>query len=536
MIAEHEKPPVRASLKGTPFPTVRRVFPWLLLFLACLHIAGLNGFWWHTPDSALYLALARSLAEDGVYEWNLRPHTYVWPGFPGLLAVLRAMGIRSFLALNSVIAVFALACVGIACPLYQCVFGSQKKAAVALLLFGTSASLFYYSRYILTDVPFTFLVLCGLYCGLQMNQGSGRRSWLWTAAAALVVGLGVFVRPPGPLLGAALVAGLWLRRGSTTRWRTRLLKTTLLVLPALVAWSLWMYRCAAVTEGPPGSYYQTFFRAARTERYFSYFIHRAGQTLDFLGRTVGGADLDELGGVVLLAVALVGVAECLRRGRWEITLFGVFYAIGLFRAAPTRRYLLPILPIILIWLLEGSDVIAGYMLEKMGWVTEKRLRVTAYVMLGGFLTANLYEVTSVILEARSPRFYQEYKDGALLHHRALAAWLESNAAPASTVLAHRHRLLHYLTGLETWRASRRYIRRLAPDPASALVKAKVGYVVINSDEPDHQPDIKRLILRRPGLFERIGKFGSLDLYGVRLEAIRQEGVMGPQKGAVAGSQ
>src|SRR5215207_9221390 len=59
---------------------------WLFGAAALLYLAGFNGQWRVSPDSALYASLGRNLAEGRGYTYQGERHTWVEPGFPWLIS------------------------------------------------------------------------------------------------------------------------------------------------------------------------------------------------------------------------------------------------------------------------------------------------------------------------------------------------------------------------------------------------------------------------------------------------------------------
>ena len=59
---------------------------WLFGAVALLYLAGFNGQWRVSPDSALYASLGRNLYEGKGYTYQGERHTWVEPGFPWLIS------------------------------------------------------------------------------------------------------------------------------------------------------------------------------------------------------------------------------------------------------------------------------------------------------------------------------------------------------------------------------------------------------------------------------------------------------------------
>src|SRR5687768_7006933 len=59
---------------------------WLFAGVALLYLAGFNGQWRVSPDSALYASLGRNLAEGRGYTYQGEHHKWVEPALPYLIA------------------------------------------------------------------------------------------------------------------------------------------------------------------------------------------------------------------------------------------------------------------------------------------------------------------------------------------------------------------------------------------------------------------------------------------------------------------
>jgi 4-amino-4-deoxy-L-arabinose transferase-like glycosyltransferase len=123
------------------------------------------------------------------------------------------------------------------------------------VLLAFSRTLFVYSSHVITDVPFTFFALLGLYCGARMLQEPSGLRWRWCLVAACLAAAACAVRPLGLALLMALAAALWLRASALRQWRANLAWTALLAAPTMAAAALWIHRGAAVGTAAGTSYF-----------------------------------------------------------------------------------------------------------------------------------------------------------------------------------------------------------------------------------------------------------------------------------------
>ena len=137
---------------------------------AALYLAGVANRWEPTPDSALYLSLARSLERGQGYTFNGQPDNTVTPGLPWVLAAMRRAFGPEFLAPNLFVVLCALGALALA---YRSIsILSDRRTALAATI-GTAASYVYFfnAHCVLTDLPFTLLFWALFYCSLRVARG-----------------------------------------------------------------------------------------------------------------------------------------------------------------------------------------------------------------------------------------------------------------------------------------------------------------------------------------------------------------------------
>ncbi|MGD2174309.1 MAG: phospholipid carrier-dependent glycosyltransferase [Candidatus Brocadiaceae bacterium] len=508
----HKRP--AEPVHGLPgFRTPGRLFLLVLAVVALLHAAALNGHWWYQRDSALYMSLARSLAETGTYTFNGLPHAFVLPGLPMMLAPIYAAFGESLLAMNALMALFGVGCVALAYPFFREACPEGRHSTVCILLFGLSFALFYYSRRILTDVPFTFFSLATLLAGLRMVRTEGRASYLWAVAAGLAVACASAVRPLGPALMCALMAGIWLRPGWWRTWRRGVAQTLLALAPTLVLLAFWMLRSAAL-HTPSPTYTAVFLKGKTVVEMTTRILGNLPEALETVFKVVTGGDLDALGGVLLGVPVLAAVAASLRRGERLLIAFALVYGAGISIGSPSRRLMLPLAPVLLAWLVEGGPLLAGWIGTRARWASPRLLRCIGYAVLAAILLGNLARISEVVYRARASRFYSAIEKRKLSDYRELSDWLKENASSDGVVLVHEHRLVHYWTRLTAWRFRSRWLRLSREGVVAELQHMGVSYLVRDPDGEEYRAIIDRIMHSRPEAFERIRTFGNLEVFSV----------------------
>jgi hypothetical protein len=493
----------------------------LMAVAVVLYAAGLNGHWRFQRDSVLYMALGRSLAETGTYSFDYEPHVFVWPGFPAMLSVLYMAFGESFLAMNVLVKLFGLGCIAMAFALFGQLPLSWRQMLACFLLFGLSRTLYYYSSHVMADVPFTFFVVAGLYCGMRTLQTNGRTSWLWCMAASAATCGACFLRPLGPAVLIALVAGLWLRTGAAKRWAPNLGKTAVLVAPLAVLGAVWLLRCTEVNTPSHLGYYDVFIWRHGVVNAALHAVRRIPVAIGSLSDAVLGVDLPPAGVLLFLPMG-AGLVTDWRRGERLLCVFGMVYLGGICLGSPGRRYLLPALPVLLYWLVVGAGWIGGYVASRWKSVPYRRIDRVAAALLLLALTVNVMRIGKVIYEQRSPDFYAATGDARLKSYFQLSEWLTGTAGPQDVVLAYEYRFLHYFSRVRTepfprgrpdWRA--RWVGKLSQN-------AGTTYLVRDLHKDPPATGIGNLLRAYPDAFAKACTFGTLDVFRVSPDKLRKD--------------
>lgn len=185
---------------------------WLFTSLAALYLAGFTGEWRIGDDSALYLVLARSLAEGEGYRFGGEWHRFGYPGLPLLLAPLyRVFGEAARDAATWVIFVTAALTLAMTFRLFRLRAGVGVATAMVLLL-GVCENFYRYAFQARNDMPFLLGVVAVLagYEGLRIGRERGGRPVLnWGLVAGGLI-FATFMRPVMLVLHlAVLTAAAW---------------------------------------------------------------------------------------------------------------------------------------------------------------------------------------------------------------------------------------------------------------------------------------------------------------------------------------
>lgn len=319
-------------------------------------------------DNAGYMILAEALRSGAGYVDLHLPdapvHTKYPPAYPTLLAVLGWMGGLQLFKLSSL--ALTTGAVAFAAGLGRRWGDTPMIGVLAGLLFALNPVLLDYSHYVLSEALFVFLVLLSLWAAARSDRD--RRGSRWFGLAVAAAAAAFLTRTAGLPLLAALVALPALRKQ-----RRRAASAAAAAVLVAGGWALFQrlgapdqagylqqllmvdpYDPAAGTVGPAGLVRRT------AENFWRYVVDVLPGSL-----TGDGAAPGPLRGVVGILVAGLAVCGWTRRCVGEIRageLF-VFLYLGTVAAWPSvwtdRRFLLPVLPLIVIYGLIGVSTLAG---------------------------------------------------------------------------------------------------------------------------------------------------------------------------------
>jgi 4-amino-4-deoxy-L-arabinose transferase-like glycosyltransferase len=501
--------------------SANRRFLAFMLIVAALYALGVNSHWWYVRDSVRYMGLARSWAETGTYAVNGKPSLFALPGFPLMLSVIYSTLGENFLAMNIFMALCGIGSVALTCLLFDRTSLTWREKAAIVLLFGFSRTLYYYSRLVMTDVPFTLAVTAGLYCGVRMLQHERSVKSLWGFGAVAATCVACAIRPLGPVLAAALVAAIWLRHGSLKRWGRNLGWTSVLVGPFVVLAALWAYWSVRSGALLSDSYFYKFIADRGALALSTKMVRSAYALVESLSDTVLGTDLGLAVSIPLLLLIGVGVREGWRRGERLLSAYGLFYSISICISTPNRRLLLPVLPVLLYWLVLGTGAVGRYLAERRGMLTKRRAAQAAGILFFLALAVNGLRVSKLIYLARTPDFYSVDEDGRLKDHFALAEWLRTNTGPDDCVLLFDISVVQYFGRVKISHFSIGQ-RRYNPRKQLRLIrKDAVTFMVKDNGHPKSAKPMEQLLQAQPRAFRKVRDFGNLELFRVFPHALRQ---------------
>lgn len=469
-------------------------------------------------DNAGYVTLAYALLTQGAYvelfDPAAAPHTKYPPVFPALLAMVVALGARSWAALKVVAAVSTVVAVGAAFLWAERRIGPLAALGVAVAT-ALSAGVVYYSHWILSDPTFLAFTLLALWTLDRADEdGAG---WGWLAAGVAFTGLAYFTRSAGLPLAVALLVWLALRK----RWRGLAGAAAALGVPALLWW--WRGRSVAEAQGAYASEFwlvDPYQPALGTVGFGGLLGRVATNAVGYVGTHLPAGVIGARGptatllGVALTGLGVAGWALMVRRGR-VAELFVPLYT-GLILLWPAvwsgDRFALPLLPLLFVYaavaLSRVARRLAPGLVRPVGAVGLLLLVLPALGSFVGAVQGSRGCARMVAVEGPFACYGPRY--GRFVE---AAVWAGENLPPGSAVMSRKPRLFYVMSGIPS--------RTFPFDPSAAVHLSEadgVGarYVLLDQVDNLAAAYVGGAIRSAPGAFCSIRGFGSGDGIGTQL--------------------
>jgi hypothetical protein len=506
-------PPVpQAPILDQPLfkgPSDRKVWTWIgIIAILTVYAAAISPHWWIGHDSALYLTLARNLADGRGYTLAGQPHTHVPPGFPLFLAGLNKMGAGGFLALNSVMCLLGLATLALVFLLLRRLV-HRDWAFVLTVVLGLSNEMLQRSGEILSDVPFMLLVTAALLLCYRGWAKDRPAPLVWELASLLLVACCWFRAAGLPLvLGAVL--GLALAARGKARLRAAANAAAVCTLLAVCLVMAYQY-IQADAQPTAGSYTGSLKRLLADKsvlqllaQTLAHFYAASGQ----LSRLLVVQRLPLWLCMILWVVPIAwGMVLRMKRGDFIGPITVAVYVAGLSMASalPRTRYFLPIAPLLLLYLVEG-----------WAWLVS---RVTRKPIVASFWGAGLMIVLLAFnLPLVGRNIYQKHRhdafasqqDGKWRDSIAAGEFLSAMAPIDGNVLAEQ--VVGYLSRADCPAVSAAF--QNAPPPPEELEwflrRQRIAYVTVDTRKPAPLDSQLQALLAPQG--PPVFTHGSLQLY------------------------
>ncbi|MFW6336916.1 MAG: hypothetical protein ACOC3G_07290, partial [Phycisphaeraceae bacterium] len=443
---------------------------WLFAGLAGLYLAGFTGQWRIGEDSALYLTLARSLAEGEGYRFGGEWHRFGFPGLPWLMTPLyRLFGQAAPDAATWLMLLLAGLTLAGAYRLFRLHAGTGVATAMVVSV-GVCENFYRYAFQVRNDMPYLLGIVAVLagYEGLRRGREGGGRPAVDWAMVAGGMALLTCMRPVMLVFHAAVLAACaW----GVTRGPRRAMHAGLAAI-SVAAMALFFAADPRHEPAPPPSSQApvtataenlqptgTAAFAAPAEngavpRYESKLFAKIERLPETLSQGMGYWAKLTWGG--LLSEAVLGIelghgvfnaafaAVLLMAGLWlasQRPLWGLFVAANVGQMLlypPIERYVLPMIPLLLYagWvLLRGASRRLSQ--ERAKWL------VTGVVILA--VGPNLGLDVALIAEQRAPDTYARQGGGRFARVPGMADAVETHVPPDAVLISDEVRILALLT-------------------------------------------------------------------------------------------
>lgn len=457
-------------------------------------------------DNAGYMILGKALRTFSGYRDLYLPgsplHAKYPPFYPLVLAVLGWVGgLQLFKVASLLLTTGAVALVGFLGRRWL----GTRRGLLAALVVAVNPVLLEYSHYVLSEAPFVALVLLALWA---LEEESS-----WPYWAGLLVAMAAFLtRTAGlPLLAAAVLAP-----AAARRWREAGLAAAISAVAA-GGWALYQHLAAPAQA----SYLRQLVMAnpyapgQGTIGIGGLLARGAGNSWTYVSRILpgsltggpagsgapgAGGTLLTLAGVAVTGLALTGwILRAVERvGPAE--LFALFYAalIALWPSVWTdRRFLLPLLPLLLLYALGGASAVADRLVRRpsrrkavereTGGTATRAVPDGRTATVGALLIAAALAVPGVlyVLSAAPGRIrcVADYRAGtpceapALASFLAAARWARTGTPPDAVIANRKPRLFYLVSG------RRGDVYRFTKDPdflLAGLDAMRARYVVVDA--------------------------------------------------------
>jgi 4-amino-4-deoxy-L-arabinose transferase-like glycosyltransferase len=459
----------------------------LTLCVVAQFLLIVNGSWTATPDSALYLSLARSLASGQGYVFNGEPHTLVPPGFAAVLAGASVLFGESFLTYRCLMTLFGLLTALAGYLLIRRLCGR----ATALLIGGAFAVnhvLLENSTLTLSDVPFALTCLIGLHVALWAADSS--RGLPAAMISGLILGISPLLRINGLAVPVAVVFFLWCAWKGLGLARRMLLSALALACAyaPFFAWQWW--KLSFPQYFGEGTYYSAVAERGLGTQISVIFGALWGYVPETFYAVTGLTIKTGFVELIVPAVILVGLVEAFRRGDRLLVPFVTLQCAGLSLSSAGSRYLIMILPALYVLLALGLVRIAN------GLNSRGLTRVTARSILVGIFSVlmllNVGHNLVTVYHARTALEFDGPESQRSLPFFSAARWLKENA-PNSAVLSTHPRIIHYLSGNRTIPLSRAGVPetltwvKSEDDIRQLITERKPGFLFADTKNPHLYP-------------------------------------------------
>ena len=444
----------KGYLADFPLRSKHRIY--IALGLVAIYLVGITNTWWPTPDSSLYLTLARNMGQGNGYTFNGQVCNTVTPGFPAILMVLQWIaGENNYWAPQLFTVLCGLGTLWLSFLIFKN-FTDKNTALLVTICTALSYTFYTGSHLILTDVPFAFMFWVTLWVTLRAIRGS----LCWLLPVGLMVVVSLLIRAPGIVVIGPMALGLMLDKlPHVSRKRLLIIGATIGVIAVMTIGLMYLWG-KQVKQNE--SLYASIAQDAGQAGAFV-LLQRIGGSLWNLPSVFAEFLTGQKGffyvGIPAFICAVIGGVIIWRRG-WRtpiviVVLCTLGLAIGGESIALRPRYAMPIQPLLVYLILEGLFWSVTQISER--WkkpITPRTYHVVGIVFLilttGISLPRVLRNAVYYSYASHTGQYYDVIRKGRHKWRFEMADFLTVRAAPSDRIaIPGNGSIIHYLTDLVT---------------------------------------------------------------------------------------
>lgn len=442
-----------------------------IVAIGLAYLLSYSPHWFVGTDSALYLSLGRNLAEGKGYIYAGQPHTHVPPGLPALLAGLEYIGVGSIAVFNAAMLLMGLLALAASYLLLKSTAGHAWAALLTLVLAFTQEWV-QRSGELISDIPFALLVITAL--SLLYRTDARPRVVCWGLASIFLIAA-CWVRVHGFPIAAAAGLGTLISCWKQDRWKALGVPAALLIGCGISLIVFYSYYKSHVD--PFASSYLHSVSQISGGKVLQTFLRNLGELPNQLCRLLTGQRMP-LPVSILLFCLPIAIAAARRVVRRETVgpLTIVFYLAAILPVIVRTRYLLPLAPLLMLYLIEGWVWLLG-LTPRIAPPARTRIILIALAVM---LAMNLALVGRLIYQKRQSDFATNQQKGAWAYLPPLTDFLATQ--PEGAILAPPP--VGYLSRRNCPMVSRGLLnsRLDAPRTAELLAHWNVRYILLDRSD------------------------------------------------------
>ncbi len=508
-----------------------------IISLACLSVLlllSVSEYWYHNPDSGIYVGTAFNILKFGEYTFNSLPNLQYYPGFSTLLTIPISLFGMDFYFLNLFSTLIAISVLWMI-SLY---FNISRYGPIIILipLIFLSGAIFQQQIiYIRTGAPFLLLVLFSLFFWRSYLNTGSKKTLL---ACLFFVAISPLFRFEGLFLILSFsLAYLYYQYSKEKQIVSSILSTGLISIIIFLPFALWTYRNFQLHTPDTINMANQFFFGLKGQRFYApdyfkvdwinsgswkYGAYHLYQTIrdisySFIGNTI---DLTKFSGELfrlffLLTVgffALYGLKEWFKKATiLEIsfvillTLYFVNRSLSSNNLYTVTRYWLPLLPFYIAFVLIGYRQIID---------NQKNKYLILFIRLSSLTLLSVIFINGIIVfsSIKNNDKKEEYYNQATLSLQSMSDYFKNNTANDTTIATTDFGVLPLYI-------KRKSFRLINDDNYNYLYSLKIiqkyhtKYLAILDENAAIWPSSRAMVIMYPDIFQLVRHFNPENKIG-----------------------